>query len=368
MKLTVTKESFLRALERCATATEATTIACTQCVLLGANSDDTLQLTSTNLVLTVDTAIVAKIQTQGSLAVNCAKLIALVRALPNEAGVTLLGEDGGGRLTVTSGTRKYVLASLPASDFPAIAEPKKTDARIQITSSQLQRLIARTEYAADSGRVLLNVVRLLATSDQITAMALGTAMFAVAAEKPEAPLSADESADITVPRPFLKPLIAMLAGVAGSERVELISSKTHLYAETEDTLVAVLQAAEQFTQWDKMLEASRTGAREICAIHCVDLVAALRAVTAVRTDDPVSLVIAPDDETLTLSVASAEYNADDKIQVKGASEALACKANPVYLTDTLKAVNSNFKLSVNDTALIFDNGEGFMAALSQVLT
>jgi len=339
-----------------------------QTVLLTAGND-TLQLAATNLQIAVDTAIVIKTQKQGSTAVNCGHLAALVRGMAPNAGITLaLSEKAENeRLIVSSGTRRYQLATMPASDFPKLQEPPAAAARVTLRASQLSRLIARVEHASDPDPArALHSVRLTVAPDKLTVLAICNHRVCEHHQPPEVPPGQIETS-IVIPRQFAGAIRTVAETLDANESLGLCGDEQHIYVETDDALVSSLIPAEKFDNWDLLMERARDGALPVARVPCVDISAALKAVTAVRTAAPVTLSISAGDQTLHLSIADTEgYDATDAVQVSQVARDCTGACEATYLADTLKALDADFLLSeVPEMSLLFETADTFALIMAR---
>lgn len=78
--------------------------------------------------------------------VSAHKLIDICRSLPEESIMRLTESEDGKKITVASGKSRFVLATLPANDFPLIPEQNE-NAEFFITQDILKTLISKTYFA-----------------------------------------------------------------------------------------------------------------------------------------------------------------------------------------------------------------------------
>jgi len=80
-----------------------------------------------------------------ALTVGARKLLDILRALPEGAAISLTAQDK--RLVVKSGKSRYTLQTLPAEDFPRMAEPEAGAARFTLPQAILKSLFSQVHYA-----------------------------------------------------------------------------------------------------------------------------------------------------------------------------------------------------------------------------
>lgn len=88
--------------------------------LLIQESDHGISITGSNLETELRTYAPAEIQELSPMTVNAAKLVALVKQLPDEAIITVTEKEG--KAIVKSGRSKFTLATIPADQYPAFQE------------------------------------------------------------------------------------------------------------------------------------------------------------------------------------------------------------------------------------------------------
>src|SRR5437588_10458027 len=80
-----------------------------------------------------------------AVTVGARKLVDILRALPEEAEVTLQQQDK--RLLIKAGKSRFTLQTLPAEDFPRLAKPAGEAARFALSQRALRRLLGLVQYA-----------------------------------------------------------------------------------------------------------------------------------------------------------------------------------------------------------------------------
>jgi len=171
MKLSTSRESLLKPLQAVMGVVERRqTMPVLANVLLQA-SENTLSITATDLeVELVATNEVDSVEVPGDITVPGRKLLDICRALPEGATVTISLK--GDRLNVRSGRSKFVLATLPAAEFPVV-EDVNADRKITISQANLSRLLDKTHFsmAQQDVRYYLNGLLLETGGGKIRAVA-----------------------------------------------------------------------------------------------------------------------------------------------------------------------------------------------------
>jgi DNA polymerase-3 subunit beta len=80
-----------------------------------------------------------------SVTVGARKLVDILRALPEDAEVTLQAQDK--RMQVRSGRSRFMLQTLPAGEFPRLAAPSGETARFSLPQKALRAMLGLVQYA-----------------------------------------------------------------------------------------------------------------------------------------------------------------------------------------------------------------------------
>lgn len=163
----------------------------------------------------------ASLQVSGearAVTVGARKLVDILRALPEDAEVTLQQQDK--RLQVKSGRSRFTLQTLAPEDFPRLANPAGEVARLALAQSALRRLIGLVQYAMAQQdiRYYLNGLLMVVEDGELRLVATDGHRLAFAAMALEAKLPRQEA---IVPRKTVLELAKLLAESDEEVRVEL---------------------------------------------------------------------------------------------------------------------------------------------------
>jgi DNA polymerase-3 subunit beta len=132
-----------------------------------------LSLIATDLEIQVSTGC-EDLETSGeemALTVSARKLQDILRALPEETEAIL--DIQNNRLQVRAGKSRFNLQTLPANDFPTLAEPGTLLASVRLGQNQFRELLLLVQYsmAQQDIRYYLNGLLLVLEGDQIRLVA-----------------------------------------------------------------------------------------------------------------------------------------------------------------------------------------------------
>lgn len=145
MKLTIQRATLLKPLQMLSGIVERRqTLPILANVLLTA-TENTLSLTGTDLELElIGTVPLSQPAIPGSTTLSARKLLDICRALPDDAELQLMLE--GDHMILRSGKSRFMLTTLPASDFPNIEDSPFTS-EFEINQNKLKKLLGKIYFA-----------------------------------------------------------------------------------------------------------------------------------------------------------------------------------------------------------------------------
>jgi len=127
-------------------------------VLLEVDGPDRLRLAATDLFLSVSSAIPAKVDKGGSIAVGARDLFERIRMMP-DGQVNLTSTDGTSLSVKAVGTaRRFSIHGISAEEFPSLPQPDTSSAPLMLPVSTVSALIQSTQFSisTDDSRLALN--------------------------------------------------------------------------------------------------------------------------------------------------------------------------------------------------------------------
>ncbi len=170
MKITVSRESFLKALQKVTNIIGSrSTLPILANILLEAEGNE-LTLTTTDLEVRVTTKIEVMIETEGKTTIPAKKLLALVSKLRDDNVILDCNEKH--HTKIDCGTASFMLLGLAADDFPLPIEftPIRT---LTFEASDLARIFDQISYAVslDDSRKVLHGILCTVKENTFTAVA-----------------------------------------------------------------------------------------------------------------------------------------------------------------------------------------------------
>jgi len=196
MKFTISKESFLDAIQQVQHVVSArTTLAILSNVLLRAR-DGHLELTTTDLDVGVTCGVPADVKEAGATTLPARRLATIVRELPAEEVEVSVDEKNVA--SIRSGPSYFKVLGLTSEEFPAL--PHFDEAReFKLEQSVLKDCLRKTAYAisTDETRYVLNGILFSFKDNNLTMVATDGRRLAMVEHEFEFPQSHDS--DIIVP-------------------------------------------------------------------------------------------------------------------------------------------------------------------------
>jgi DNA polymerase III subunit beta len=157
-----------------------------------------------------------------AVTVGARKLLEILRALPDDAEVTLTQQDK--RLLVKAGKSRFTLQTLAAEDFPRLAKPAGESAKFTLEQKALRRLLGLVQYAMAQQdiRYYLNGLLMVVEEGSLKLVATDGHRLAYAALQLGAELPRQE---VIVPRKTVLELAKLLADSDEEVRIELSATQ-----------------------------------------------------------------------------------------------------------------------------------------------
>lgn len=182
MNISIEKKEFIEAVYIVARFAErkTTTLPALSSVLLIAG-DEGIKLRATNLETGIDMKITGTITTDGVVAIPAIVLQQIAGAFTQDGTITL--EHTGDILTITSGTGKSSLKTIPYDDFPSIPFPENPKNRIVIPGILLKNLFSTIASCASTSTVRQELASIYLSIEGGVLTAVATDSFRLAEKK-----------------------------------------------------------------------------------------------------------------------------------------------------------------------------------------
>ena len=343
MKFTIQRESILKPLQLIGGVVERRqTLPILSNVLLKADSDR-LTMTATDLEVELVVSTSLDGTEAGTTTLPARKFMDICRALPDGSSLEIsLDKD---RAVIRSGKSRFVLATLPPSEFPAVDEIRPQFS-FSISQSRLKRLIERTQFAMahQDVRYYLNGLLLEVANSELRAVATDGHRLAFCQQ--ESPIEAEEIQQIIIPRKGVMELQKLLE--ESNELAEVEIGTNHLRVAAQEMRFTSKLIDGRFPDYqrvipqntDKVVVADREGLRQ----------AVLR--TSILTNEKyrsIRLQLEPN-ALRVLAHNPEQEEAEEEVAVDYSGASLEIGFNATYILDALQAVaDDNVEIRLSDS-------------------
>src|SRR5712692_5806264 len=269
-----------------------------------------------------------------ALTVGARKLLDILRALPEDAEVSLQPQDK--RLLVKAGRSRFSLQTLPAEDFPRLAKAAGEVARFAMPQKALRRLLGLVQYAMAQQdiRYYLNGLLMVVEGGELRLVETDGHRLAFAALPLTANLPRQEA---IVPRKTVVELAKLLAESDDEVRIELSPTQAGFSFGSIELVSKLIDGKFPDytrvipTQHKNRLQAEREPLRQALQRAAILSNEKFRGVRWVLTDGSLKIV----------SSNADQEEAQEEVEVKYAGDALDIGFNVNYLLDVLNNVLGN---------------------------
>jgi DNA polymerase III subunit beta len=300
--------------------------------LLVETKGNRLNITATDLELSIRTSCEAKVKREGAGTIPAKKLLELVRLLPEgEIKVKLLENHW---VEIVSDRKKYKLVGMAKENFPSL--PAMPHTMVKISAPVLESLIAKTKFAIsmEESRYTLNGGLLILKPDTLAMVATDGHRLALA-ETDQKLTGLNGEMKVLVPKKAMDE-VEKLAAAAGSEaQIEFAKDESNLFFQVGHRLLISRILTGQFPNYEAVLPRDNT---KNIVLERVELSDAVRRVSQLADQRSHAVKFSVSKEGIEISASSPEYGeAKESIEKEYKGEPIAIGFNSSYMLDFLSA-------------------------------
>ncbi len=336
MEITVSKADLLKEL----TATQGvverkTTIPILSNFLFEA-ADDRLQITATDLDLSLRTSCPAKVKKEGSCTIPARKLYDYVKLLGDgEIGIKLLDNHW---VQIRSGRSNTKMVGMARANFPALPQ-FPAESAIELPAQVLRNLIARTIFSISSeeSRYTLNGALLVLKPESVTMVATdGHRLAYIEHVNSKFPVSGEMK--VLVPKKAMAELSTLLT-LPDIQSVEFARDESTLFFRCGGRLLTSRQLTGQFPNYEAVLPRDNN---KSVTVHCDDLSRAVQRVAQFADERSNAIRMKVEKNELKISSSNTETGeSEDSIETSYTGDAVMIGFNSQYLLDFLKVAGTS---------------------------
>ena len=332
MKFSAERESLLAALQSVIGVVERRQTMPILANLLLSAEQGKLAITATDLEVELVAQAEIKSSADGRLTVPGRKLLDICRSLPE--GVTLTFTQDKERLTVKAGKSRFVLATLPAVDFPVIDELAQQQS-LELAQADLRRLLDKTHFSMAQQDVRYYLNGMLLETDGKMLRTVATDGHRLALCEMDLPSKAG-SQQVIIPRKGVLELQRLL-GTEGDVRITIGSN--HIRAQIGDVRFTSKLIDGRFPEYSRVIPAASPKA---IVADRETLRSALQRTSILANEKYRGIRLALKTDSMTLQAHNPEQEeAEEQVEVNYKGDELEVGFNVGYLLDALAAVDGN---------------------------
>lgn len=330
MKFSADREALLKPLQAVIGVVERRqTMPILANVLLSAKGGE-LAITATDLEVELVATTELEIDTDGEVTVPGRKLLDICRALPEGAKVSL--SQSGEKVSVRSGRSRFMLATLPAAEFPTVDEIT-TERTIDVDQGTLAELLDKTHFsmAQQDVRYYLNGLLIETGGKHLRAVATdGHRLALCQAQLKGAKM---EEKQVIVPR---KGVLELQRLLSGEGQVSLALGNNHIRIQLEGIRFTSKLIDGRFPEYERVIP--KNPGNELSADRDT-LKGALQRTAILSNEKYRGIRLMLRDGGLVLQAHNPEQEeAEEEVEVSYKGEDMEIGFNVNYLLDALGAV------------------------------
>jgi DNA polymerase III subunit beta len=335
MNLTISKEQIINGLQAVQNVvSNRTTLPILSNVLLRAEGDK-LELTATDLDVTIACSVEAKVKKPGASTVPVKKLFGIVRELGNSE--IDLEVDDKNVCSIRSGASFYKINGLSADEFPPM--PKfKEDKKVDIKQETVKSMMKKTSFAisTDESRYVLNGIFISLKDHKMTMVATDGRRLAMVDE--EVDVSEKSQGEFIAPAKAVNELNRLLQEKGDVEiRYTENQASFTLKDEKNGSVLIVTKLIEG--NYPNYRQVIPNEVKERVSLAREEFLHALRRAEIMTSDKSNSVKLTFGKNNLAITANSPEVGeARESIAINYKGKEMAIAFNPKYMIDPLNAL------------------------------
>jgi DNA polymerase III subunit beta len=335
MNLSISKEQIINGLQAVQNVVSTrTTLPILSNVLLRAEADR-LELTATDLDVTITCSVEARVKKAGASTVPVKKLFGIIRELP--ASEIEIEVDDKNVCAVQSGASFYRINGLAAEEFPP--PPKfKEDKKVILSQETVRGMLKKTSFAmsADEARYVLNGIFISLKDHKMTMVATDGRRLALVDE--EVDVSQTSQGEFIVPAKAVNELNRLL-GDKGEVEVR--------YSENQASFTLKAEKAPGIHMVTKLVEGNYPNYRQVIpaetkeriSLNREEIMLALRRAEIMTSEKSNSVKMSFGKNRLEITANAPEVGeAKETLAINYKGPEMAIAFNPKYMIDPLNAL------------------------------
>jgi DNA polymerase III subunit beta len=346
MKLSIAKEQLLNGLQAVQNIVSTRTTLPILSNVLARAEGNRLELTATDLDVTICCAVEASVKSGGAGTIPVKKLFGISRELTNpEIDIEI---DDKNVCSLRSGASFYKINGLAAEEFPPLpqfAEKK----RITLGQEKLRGMLRKTSFAisTDETRYVLNGVLFSLKDHKISLVATDGRRLALVDD--ELDLPAESEGEFIVPTKAINELVRLLQAT-GEVEIKSTENQVSFNLKDEKGFSVLLISKLVDGNYPNYRQVIPSETKERITMAREELLHALRRAEIMTSEKANSVKLSFTKNNLAITANSPEVGeARESLAINYKGKEMAIAFNPTYLMDPLKALEEDeVFLELND--------------------
>ncbi|NND43956.1 MAG: DNA polymerase III subunit beta [Xanthomonadales bacterium] len=342
MKFSIQREVFLQPLSQVVGVVERRQTLPVLANFLLVARDGQLSVTGTDMEVELISSVDANVGQEGEITVPARKLLDIVRALPDGAKISLSVSDE--KATMSAGRSRYILATLPASEFPATDQVESLE-DVALGEGALKTLLDKTAFAMANQdvRYYLNGLLLDFRAGKLRTVATDGHRLAVCDHAEDVQVSQDRQ--LIIPRKGVLELSRMLA--EGKDNVTLAIGRNHVRLVKDGTVFTSKLIDGRFPDYEAVIPA---GADKQILVDRDSFTRALQRAAILSNEKYRGVRLEASGKALKIVAHNPQHEeAVEEIEAELNFDQLAVGFNVTYLLDALTAIETeSVSLEIRD--------------------
>jgi DNA polymerase-3 subunit beta len=337
MNLTITKDQIIAGLQSVQNVVSTrTTLPILSNVLLHAEGNQ-LEITATDLDVTVACKVEAKVAKPGSTTLPVKKLFGIVRELNGDIEIET---DDKNIASIRSGSSFFKIHGLAAEEFPPL--PKfKDDKKVVVSQETIRSMLRKTAFAVstDESRYVLNGIFISLKEGKMTFVATDGRRLALVDE--EVDVTENSAGEFIVPAKAVNELTRLLQD-KGTVEIKFGENQASFALQNENTFSVLLITKLIEGNYPNYRQVIPGEAKERISLGREEFQQALRRAEIMTSEKANSVKLAFGKNTLTITANSPEVGeARETLAINYKGKEFAIAFNPRYLIDPLGALTED---------------------------
>lgn len=338
MNLTISKEQLIGGLQSVQNVVSTrTTLPILSNVLMRAEGNR-LELTATDLDVTISCAVEANVKKPGATTVPVKKIFSIVRELSSpELEIEV---DDKNACSIQAGASFYKINGLSAEEFPPIQKFKESK-KVVLPQAKMRSMLKKTSFAisTDESRYVLNGIFISLKENKMTMVATDGRRLALVDEETE--VAESSQGEFIVPTKAVNEMGRLLQD-KGEVELKFTDNQAAflLKGEKDSTVLLITKLVEgNYPNYRQVIPAET---KERVPVIREEFLHALKRAEIMTSEKSNSVKMAFGDNNLAITANSPEVGeARESLAVNYKGKEFAIAFNPAYLIEPLNALDND---------------------------